>query len=702
MASLVCPLCCNQKFTSHQSLKCHLHNIVLKLENLACPSCNVNCENVIELTEHLDHSCVNLPQTSPYSEQTHLKKIKLENDLNEIFGSDVESESKNIQNDSHDDANMVYTCEMCNMTFLSVEEHLAKYHEGEEVILETEESEELAVVDSKEDIGNASVSYEGQTDEESDRTEVQNIASNVEEAIPLVSKYILEDGKARNLTDQEIANIEDKKRIMEVFICPNCSLQFPNIAHFKKHKCSNLQVNSRKLEVKHQMSKIKEDFRYQCTFCNVTYSTIIALNDHMKSHLVQDDTGMVHRKTVTMALHMCNMCNTKFPTYKQLRLHMKIHLPVKSKEVEAPANYNIMGQYTQENADIENSEGEDFECPVCGKTYNRIYEEVHLKSHKESVPTICLICNRKFESKDSLDLHTKVNHSKTKRFSCSYCKKPFNTYSALELHVNNECQTRNYECQFCGRRFQKAHEKVKHERIHTGEKPHVCEICGKAFRISFCLTLHMRTHSGSRPYACHVCGKRFKSHSVFKHHSKTHSDDRNYKCPYCPKAFKTAVQLAGHRNSHTKPFTCTECNRPFASLYTVKAHMQTHKRGNNLKHECSICGASYARVFALKDHLKNVHGQELAEKTEDEQAVLELESEEAHLGGQNVEMVVEGNGESVEIQQGDEEVQDNGNESRICHVQVLGEQVDGEGYVVHLQEVVDRGDQAENSGVEAQ
>ena len=117
----------------------------------------------------------------------------------------------------------------------------------------------------------------------------------------------------------------------------------------------------------------------------------------------------------------------------------------------------------------------------------------------------------------------------------------------------------------------------------------------------------MRTHTGVRPYACQHCGKRFKASSVYNHHLLTHGEERAYTCPYCPKTFKTRVQLAGHKNSHTKPFRCTVCSRPFASLYAARAHIQTHKKDNNLKFSCYICGASYGRAFALKDHLK-VHG----------------------------------------------------------------------------------------------
>lgn len=118
----------------------------------------------------------------------------------------------------------------------------------------------------------------------------------------------------------------------------------------------------------------------------------------------------------------------------------------------------------------------------------------------------------------------------------------------------------------------------------------------------------MRTHTEVRPYVCPTCNKRFKAHSVYNHHLMTHSDVRNYQCTYCPKAFKTSVQLAGHKNSHTKPFSCNDCNRPFATLYAVRAHMETHKKANhNLKHKCNICGATYARNFALRDHIKEQH-----------------------------------------------------------------------------------------------
>ena len=43
----------------------------------------------------------------------------------------------------------------------------------------------------------------------------------------------------------------------------------------------------------------------------------------------------------------------------------------------------------------------------------------------------------------------------------------------------------------------------------------------------------------------------------------------------------------------------TECSRPFASLYAARAHIQTHRKDNNLKFICNICGAWFIIIVHL-------------------------------------------------------------------------------------------------------
>lgn len=411
---------------------------------------------------------------------------------------------------------------------------------------------------------------------------------------PLTISYALQDGKARKVGTEDADKLENTETL-NIYQCPSCQVHFIKLEQYYKHNCDKQNSNA-----------------YKCSQCDTCFSTARALSGHMRMH---KSTKL--DPTDKSGPYVCDVCNTEFKTFKSLRLHNRMHDPIKSREVDPPVNYSLSG-IVQEPSAVRIM----FMCNICNKSYDKQYETVHMQAHLENEKYDCEICNRKFNSQSSLDMHMRV-HINGKKFSCSYCKKNFISFDSLEEHVKKHCNCRPYECQYCGRRFIRPHEKVKHERIHTGEKPHVCQICGKSFRVSYCLTLHMRTHSGNRPYQCPHCGKRFKAHSVYNHHLLTHSNARNYKCPYCPKAFKTGVQLAGHKNSHTKPFTCTECNRPFASLYAVRIHMDSHKRENNLKYHCAICGASYARAFALRDHIKEQHGMQ-ADKVDEN---LQLESE---------------------------------------------------------------------------
>ncbi|XP_050549899.1 zinc finger protein 271-like isoform X5 [Spodoptera frugiperda] len=499
----------------------------------------------------------------------------------------------------------IYSCNTCKVSFTSVIEHIQNYHNDQEVVVESEYLQE-PIEQIENQTEGTPLDYEPMDsedplvtpDKQTPRRVITDTGDIVEEPmlfktdaqivtevddetikpehteqVSVLTKRYIQVNTMSGGVIKDIGQVNENDKIgqfhkvvvkevptdcgfaVKTYQCLACDISVTNLDEFKVHPCKIL--------------------KYPCPYCPVAYENYKSLCAHMKAHKVKKEQ---HALPVS---YECGICSTVFPSNKSLKLHKRMHDPIKTRAIEPPV----------ENTDGTKVSKATYRCTICNKMIPCDYKAIHQNSHNTLEKMNCGICNKKFTSLEYLEMHTSV-------------------HNVDKTPINNPDLNLPYNCLYCSRRFARPHEKVKHERIHTGEKPHSCEICGKSFRVSYCLTLHMRTHTGARPYACPHCGKRFKAHSVYNHHLLTHSEVRAYKCPFCPKAFKTSVQLAGHKNSHTKPFQCQHCNRPFASLYAVRVHTETHSRQNNLKFVCDMCGASYARAFALKDHIKQAHNQD--------------------------------------------------------------------------------------------
>lgn len=54
MGILVCPLCCDEKFSNQLSLRYHLLSIT---DNVYCPDCCQRFDSILQLADHLDGMC---------------------------------------------------------------------------------------------------------------------------------------------------------------------------------------------------------------------------------------------------------------------------------------------------------------------------------------------------------------------------------------------------------------------------------------------------------------------------------------------------------------------------------------------------------------------------------------------------------------------------------------------------------------------
>ncbi|XP_045500618.1 zinc finger protein 852-like isoform X3 [Colias croceus] len=630
--TIQCPFCCTATFSSKESLVDHLSHIV---ERLVCPICKNSISSLDSLITHLKYdNCIETILLCQYTngnsnkvEQTDVNldfeenesNVSEANDLVENEQMDAKTENQNqLDLENSDNIEEMYSCNTCGVSFTSVMDHIQNYHNDEDVVVEEpledgttdsvaveyESVPEEAVVEKQ--ASRRMITDTGDIIEEPLRQNEQNgqvrviIPINKDGDVKLENKQYIQVDKLGNSIVKENAPVVDTSNLkfhkvvmktmeapngnkVKVYNCTTCNYLVSSLSEFRSHPCKNRVISEKyicphcsvmydnpKSLCAHMKVHKEKPATFACPVCPDVFDEPNSLCNHINEHKGNSDTSSL----LEPIRFDCEVCSTKFPTSKSLKLHKRMHDPIKARPIEPP---------------VETTEGSDkYLCLVCFKLIPVDYKVIHQNSHKVSSEMICDICNKKFPNKEYLEMH-------------------MNVHNMDKVTVGKQDNTLPYHCLYCNRKFARPHEKVKHERIHTGEKPHSCEICGKSFRVSYCLTLHMRTHTGARPYECPHCPKRFKAHSVYNHHLLTHSEVRAYKCPFCPKAFKTSVQLAGHKNSHTKPFSCQQCNRPFASLYAVRVHMEVHTRQNNLKFSCSACGASYARAFALRDHQRTAH-----------------------------------------------------------------------------------------------
>lgn len=107
-------------------------------------------------------------------------------------------------------------------------------------------------------------------------------------------------------------------------------------------------------------------------------------------------------------------------------------------------------------------------------------------------------------------------------------------------------------CHICNRSFQSKNSLRLHMRSHVGNRPHLCPYCDKTFAQKSTLRTHIRTHTGEKPYACQFCSRAFGDYSTFRKHVRVHTGEKPYVCDVCKKGFTQSGNMLRHREVHFK------------------------------------------------------------------------------------------------------------------------------------------------------
>lgn len=207
----------------------------------------------------------------------------------------------------------------------------------------------------------------------------------------------------------------------------------------------------------------------------------------------------------------------------------------------------------------------------------------------------CNICYQPIDDLEALINHLKITHNKNMfteidnyilpfKFGedshrCCICSDMFNTFKALQAHMN--VHYRNSVCEVCDAGFVNRKIFLRHLLGHkTGEFK--CEECAITFETARKKKAHeIAKHTSILPHKCGYCPQRFKEYLYkHEHQSKVHGIEKAMIiCQVCDKRFKTTHELKVHTERiHLlqKNHKCSMCDKEFYALHELEGHMAKH------------------------------------------------------------------------------------------------------------------------------
>ncbi|CAJ1066682.1 gastrula zinc finger protein XlCGF17.1-like [Xyrichtys novacula] len=230
-------------------------------------------------------------------------------------------------------------------------------------------------------------------------------------------------------------------------------------------------------------------------------------------------------------------------------------------------------------------------CRFCGRNFRKdIFLIRHVnRIHKEHKAFKCLVCNKEFDQRLHLVVHTKV-HTGAKTLKCDFCDRTFTQNSSYIVHMRVHTREKPYFRKNCGKTFavskhlKQCDKKNKYiippkKGKNIQEKtPNICLECKKVFRYKNQLLKHARIHTGEKPFSCEICGKTFAQSSTRNVHLRVHSEEKPYFCKNCGKKFKCSKHLKLCRSrGGERPFRCLTCGRTFFTNSDLEMHFEVHE-----------------------------------------------------------------------------------------------------------------------------
>ena len=259
-------------------------------------------------------------------------------------------------------------------------------------------------------------------------------------------------------------------------------------------------------------------------------------------------------------------------------------------------------------------------CGICFRSGS--WHEEHGSMHSTSNSYDRDQTDRKFSKRKSMIHQDKStldekNDVKKEPINCRHCDSTFISLVQLYEHMTSHIDPAllkvdpNFGCGDCAVTFLNRQEFISHCRSHDQKKPFRCQICDYRFSLPLRNLLEHNARKHSEPKLnCFVCDKRFALLYKLKAHVRWHFNGVSHKCRQCSAEFTSYAMYFIHKSEHKGiKFECTKCDKKFQDGHHWMVHMNSH----NHKYKaalCPVCGKRFRDTDKMNHHFEIHHSKE--------------------------------------------------------------------------------------------
>nr|XP_023693451.1 PR domain zinc finger protein 5 [Paramormyrops kingsleyae] len=224
-------------------------------------------------------------------------------------------------------------------------------------------------------------------------------------------------------------NLQEHRKVHEVFDCPACDKKFISTNQLKRHMITH-----------------SEKRPYTCEVCSRSFKRL----DQVTAHKI------IHSEDKP---YKCKLCGKEFA-------HRNVYKNHKKRRRRIPAGGAIHAEAETSTPPMECER--PYQCPYCDKAFSKNDGlKMHIRTHTREKPYKCIECNKAFSQKRGLDEHMRT-HTGEKPFQCDVCDLSFSLKKMLIRHKLTHNPNRPMaECQLCHKKFTRNdYLKVHMENVH--------------------------------------------------------------------------------------------------------------------------------------------------------------------------------------------------------------------------------------------